>query len=623
VDKAGKKYDKRVILHSFIREFRDPGADPRLGTSPDAPLPDDLSGIIAEAIEGYGIRHTRGELNEVAASSSLADLSELDSLQNEVDSVLRAFAASRRRRPLDSVPVVSTSIETFQRLDVDSLPIGKVSRMYVALGTDPLSLPIAVPIMVARGMRAGPTFGLTSALHGNELNGMPLIHRLFEEIDCSELAGSIVAVIVANPHGYTRYQRGGPENTDLNRVMPGRKDGTAAQQFAFSLLKNVIGAGGLDFLLDLHTASFGRVNSLYVRADLTDPVVFRLAMLQHPQIVVHNKGKDGTLRGAAADLGIHTLTLEIGNPQRFHRPFIERALAGVYRTLRHLHMLPAVADDVTERVSQYMFPGHVADSASSSSSAAAHPASVVTDVRAAEKGLTATPTASVAFLGAPSTAGILAAADMAETAAPARAPMAVNPLGLVRGIMPAETGPEPLELNPIRAPVRATAKPVLRRASLTAAGASAKYPPVGSVAASMGSKGSSLAMSTTAGTLHARPPFQAQSPMRGPAIAPAHPLSTDTGAWRDPVICSKSFWIFTRTGGVLYVVPPVYSWVRKGDVIADVRSIFGHCVQRYFAPCDGIVIGKSDNPVCQNGDRIVHIGIAGGEFGSTTDDGHP
>ena len=72
---------------------------------------------------------------------------------------------------------METAIKTIQRLDVDALPVGAVSRLYIALGTDPLSLPTAVPVMVAKGRRAGPTLGITSALHGNELNGMPLIHR--------------------------------------------------------------------------------------------------------------------------------------------------------------------------------------------------------------------------------------------------------------------------------------------------------------------------------------------------------------------------------------------------------------------------------------------------------------
>ena len=94
-----------------------------------------------------------------------------------------------------------------------------------------------------------------------------------------------------------------------------------------------------DILLDLHTASRGRVNSLYVRADLTDPRTARIAYLQRPQILVHKAASDGTLRGAAAELGIPSVTVEIGDPQRFQRRYYKRAAVGVRAVLNDLKMV--------------------------------------------------------------------------------------------------------------------------------------------------------------------------------------------------------------------------------------------------------------------------------------------
>jgi hypothetical protein len=68
-------------------------------------------------------------------------------------------------------------------------------------------------------------------------------------------------------------------------------------------------------VVDLHTASFGRINSYYVRADLNDPDANALASLLKPQIILHDAGHGGTLRGAATKLGIKAITVEIGNPQ--------------------------------------------------------------------------------------------------------------------------------------------------------------------------------------------------------------------------------------------------------------------------------------------------------------------
>ena len=43
-------------------------------------------------------------------------------------------------------------------------------------------------------------------------------------------------------------------------------------------------------------------------------------------------------------------------------------------------------------------------------------------------------------------------------------------------------------------------------------------------------------------------------------------------------------------------------------MIALQRNIFGEVIAQYRAPHDGIVIGKSVNPVAQTGARILNLG---------------
>ena len=175
MDKIGKKWDKRVHEQAVSRELRGPTASAGSSSSSSSSA-SAAAATTAAAAADEAIDTVRAELNALASTLSISDTSCLDALQAEVDVVLRAYAAPKRRRGKQSA-VVETAIKTIQRLDVDALPVGAVSRLYIALGTDPLSLPTAVPVMVAKGRRAGPTLGITSALHGNELNGMPLIHR--------------------------------------------------------------------------------------------------------------------------------------------------------------------------------------------------------------------------------------------------------------------------------------------------------------------------------------------------------------------------------------------------------------------------------------------------------------
>ena len=37
--------------------------------------------------------------------------------------------------------------------------------------------------MVAKGIAPGPTLAITAAVHGNELNGIPIVQRVFKELD--------------------------------------------------------------------------------------------------------------------------------------------------------------------------------------------------------------------------------------------------------------------------------------------------------------------------------------------------------------------------------------------------------------------------------------------------------
>jgi predicted deacylase len=225
-----------------------------------------------------------------------------------------------------------------RELVVEEFPRGQVSRLYVDLVANGLGQDILLPLLVARGRRDGPVFGLTAAVHGNELNGIRVIHGLMHHLDPRQLLGTVVAVVVVNVPGLHRHQREFVEGGDLNHIFPGREDGNVAEVYAHRIIERIVNR--FDFLVDLHTASFGRVNSLYVRADMTHEATATMAYLQRPQIIVHNPPSDYTLRGAAMDLGIPAITLEIGDPQRFQPGFVRSSRVGLRTVLAAAGMLP-------------------------------------------------------------------------------------------------------------------------------------------------------------------------------------------------------------------------------------------------------------------------------------------
>jgi hypothetical protein len=77
----------------------------------------------------------------------------------------------------------------------------------------------------------------------------------------------------------------------------------------------------------------------------------------------------------------------------------------------------------------------------------------------------------------------------------------------------------------------------------------------------------------------------------------------------EPIICKKSYWLYTDRGGLLEVLPASTHAVKKGETVARLRNSYGDVIREYCAPEDGVVVGKSVNPVGQTGARILHLGI--------------
>jgi len=93
-------------------------------------------------------------------------------------------------------------------------------------------------------------------------------------------------------------------------------------------------------------------------------------------------------------------------------------------------------------------------------------------------------------------------------------------------------------------------------------------------------------------------------------------------AEREPAVCARSMWLFTRTGGLMHVLPDLAAWVRKGEVVAEIVNVFGELEDRVVAPADGIIVGKATNPVVKTGDRVLHLGVVEAAFAAVAEDGH-
>lgn len=229
-----------------------------------------------------------------------------------------------------------TAPRTVATLDIGHTEPGTISQNWLHIINNGLGEPVRVPILVGRGRHDGPVLGLTAAVHGDELNGIPVIQRLFGALDLADLRGTVVGVLAMNVPGLLLGQRVFNDGEDLNHLAPGKPNGTESQVYLHRLLDRIVSR--FTHLIDLHTASAGRVNSFYVRADMDHPVASRMARLHNPQIIVRNPPNDATVRGAAAALGIPAITCELRDPSRFQDDVVDAGLQGIRNVMGDLGM---------------------------------------------------------------------------------------------------------------------------------------------------------------------------------------------------------------------------------------------------------------------------------------------
>lgn len=215
---------------------------------------------------------------------------------------------------------------------------GTINVLYwsPAVSFDGNSIPRGV--LVANGTRPGPTLCLTAVLHGDEHNGLEIVRRVLYEIDPTHLSGAVIGVPIVNLDGFRRGTRYLPDRRDLNRYFPGKEQGSAAARLAHSLFEDVIRS--CNYLVDIHTGSFHRANLTQVRGDLANLDVVDLSRRFGSTVILHNRGAVGTLRRAATDAGIPTITLETGEPMRIQEREVRHGVTAIQHAMSQLSMYP-------------------------------------------------------------------------------------------------------------------------------------------------------------------------------------------------------------------------------------------------------------------------------------------
>lgn len=197
--------------------------------------------------------------------------------------------------------------------------------------------PINIPIHVVNGVKPGPRLLITSAIHGDELNGVEIIRRLLKLKLLNHLSGTLIAIPIVNIFGFIYRSRYLPDRRDLNRSFPGSKTGSMAARIADLLLEEVVSI--CTHGIDLHTGAVHRSNWPQIRADLNDAHTLKLARAFGTPVLINGLHMNGSLRKAAVSRGIPTLLYEAGEALRLDEFAIHVGVHGILNVMRELNML--------------------------------------------------------------------------------------------------------------------------------------------------------------------------------------------------------------------------------------------------------------------------------------------
>ena len=206
-----------------------------------------------------------------------------------------------------------------------------------------------LPVSVINGTRPGPVLALVAGVHGQEYTPVLALQNLLRTIDPATLTGTVIMVHVANMPSYlARTIYYSPvDNKNLNRVFPGKADGTMSERIADVITREVIERA--THVVDLHCGDGNESLRPYLYWITTgDPAVaeagrqMALAFGMDHVVVDRERPTDAKasiyLSNTAITRGKPALTIESGGMAEVDTDSIQRIERGIAGLLKHLKM---------------------------------------------------------------------------------------------------------------------------------------------------------------------------------------------------------------------------------------------------------------------------------------------
>lgn len=240
--------------------------------------------------------------------------------------------------------------EVFSIESIHANPGEKVSgKLIIKEGIDEGTF---IPLTIINGKNPGPVLSLTAGMHGTEYVPVIALQELINEIDPNDLSGTLVMVHVANIPAFLNRSvyLSAPDQKNLNRIFPGKQDGTVSERIASVLFNEIILKS--DYYIDLHGGEFNErlVNFLYFfygcpDGDLCEKSILMAHAMGNNYLIPfkydENFGSSSTGPAIykAFRSGIPSILAEFGDQGKVAPEELESVMKGLINVMRSTGML--------------------------------------------------------------------------------------------------------------------------------------------------------------------------------------------------------------------------------------------------------------------------------------------
>ena len=220
-----------------------------------------------------------------------------------------------------------------------------------------IELPVGERLLIQKNVIAGrepesKRLTLVTGIHGDEFEGQYICYEVARRLkqDLSLLKGTVEIYPALNPLGLDVAQRNIPTvNMDMNRMFPGRENGTPFERVAAAIVGDLAGA---DMCLDVHASDIfvKEIPQVRVSEEFAERLLPYARLLNTDMVWLNASATvhESTLAHSMNMLGVPTLVIEMGVGSRIDRSYGNQVIEGIFNLLRHMGMWEGHVGNVQE-----------------------------------------------------------------------------------------------------------------------------------------------------------------------------------------------------------------------------------------------------------------------------------